>query len=177
MTPDAELDLNGNIQTHLSNSTSANSTTGHVEGFPIAGMWAPSITSATAAEDAALGAQLENSDASYFGWVSGQRYIQIKKAGWYLIMADVAKGSLSSGELTTMELHRDNSAGSKVATLCRAYANAGGGTSIRVNLSCSAIERFNANDRVVLFDANGTSQIIGGSALFPNSSLKILKLN
>ena len=165
--PSQALDVNGTIRTNFETSVASSSSTGHVLGYPAAGMWSAAGTSTSATEDAKFNGQLENPDSAYFGSASNQRYIQIKKAGWYLVMADVEKHSLTDGELGEIQLHRDNLVGTKQQTMCRAYANGSGTSTVRLNLSCSVVERFNTFDRVVLYDANSNNAIVGGSTISP----------
>ena len=145
--PTAKLHVVGNIKTHLESSTSSTTNSGHVLALPVAGMWYPNATSASATGFAKWGSQEHNTDTTYLGFSANRDYIEIKKAGYYLVMVDVVVSNPDFNYLT-IKLRRYSNSGGYLENLCVAKARQTG------SVSCSAISAFGANQRVRLYDEN-----------------------
>ena len=171
-TPSEKLDVNGSIRTSGASTTSS-STTGHVLAVPVAGQYYPSTTSATVHGYANWTSSESVSDATYLGFVFNRDYIEIKKAGYYLIIADVTAGNLSAGEFATIKVEIHTSSG-LLEGVCTAKGASGGS---QMNLSCCGIEQISAGRRIKLWDNDTNSNIFSGSLTDPRTSLKIIKLN
>ena len=154
--PTAKLHVVGNIKTHLESSTSSTTNSGHVLALPVAGMWYPNATSASATGFAKWGSQEHNTDTTYLGFSANRDYIEIKKAGYYLVMVDVVVSNPDFNYLT-IKLRRYSNSGGYLENLCVAKARQTG------SVSCSAISAFGANQRVRLYDENTGGGIAAGT--------------
>jgi len=147
--------------------------TTNIIASPIVGSWRPTSSKSNfATRYVPWSTEEENTTTNFYGFVSNADNILIKKSGYYRVTVLVLYSNTSDGQPIFWILERANNGGVFQEQLCRVgFIASGNGEST----SCSAIEFFNANDRVKLFDAVDTASI-GGGGLASNEDITFLNI-
>ena len=145
---------------------------GEVSAQPVVGKWRSSSgTSATAIEDVPWDIEDHNTSTDHFGWVPGQRFIQIKVAGYYMVAVVCLKDAMVEGEHGHVSIDREDGSGSGQEEIGRMYSVASGSY---LGLSGTVVAYINSNDRLVVEDANSNNGLYSGEKY---NHLSVHKLN
>ena len=149
---------------------------GNVEATPIVGRWGDSNgTSSSAAEFLAFDVEDTNTSTDHFGYVSGNNYIQIKVAGYYMVSFYAMKQAVGDGEQCSIEARRYNSADVFQERLMTLLSH--GSANLYANLSGTTVEHFNVNDRLKVYDYDTSNGIFAYNTSYKYHALTVHKLN
>jgi len=167
-------EANANVGIGTSSPVEELEVVGNIRATPIVGQWNPESSTSVAGQDfVEFDNEKINTDTNYFGFTAGNDFIEIKKAGLYLITTQVLFEG-STGGFAIAVVWRYNSADIQQERICTIQSILAG---VTISNGCSSIHSFDANDRVKLQDDSSSAGIFGPTTTNSFTFLNIQRLN